>query len=197
MGGADIKDSSSASPFAVLSAVPLPGWQSIAITPLKTKDPQQSKGQSYQYRQNNHQLDIETRYEKYTGNVSRLISFYTQIRPATVTLTLKHQKGLGFYSIFSYDQRTYLSACINPIGESTVTEQQFVRNYYRSGWSLKRILGWTAGQNELFDSRCLWSLLSISQGSDALATSSAETEQRLEATWFDWYRWWRAHFPSP
>lgn len=173
--------------FVFPSTVPLSEWQNLKSTPSQPTDKSQAQGQSYQYRRNNEQLNIEARYEIYTeGNVGRLLNVYTPIKPATVNLTIKHQENIGFYSLFNYQEKAYLSACINPKGEATVTAQQFTQNKYAYGFDVKRMLFWVAGQNDLFDGRCLWTLLSIpidSSESDSLE----KAYQTLEKVWFEWY----------
>jgi cyanosortase A-associated protein len=170
------------------ASISLSQWQLTNAKSLTAiKEGQSDSGQQYEYRQNRDRLEIQARYEQYTdGNVSRLLVVYTPIQPATVQLLIKHREGIGFYSLFEYEGKAYLSACLNSSGQSTVTEQQFVQNKYAYGWSPQRTLFWILGHNDLFDARCLWTLLSTSVTSDST--------QNLENAWFDWYRWWKPKF---
>ncbi|MGF1478919.1 MAG: cyanoexosortase A system-associated protein [Cyanophyceae cyanobacterium] len=173
------------------TAVPLPGWQLVETTLLAAKN-SESPGQLYQYRRQNRSLEISARYQVSTdGSVNRFLVVYTPIRPATVSPQLRYQEAIGYYSLFQYKDRGYLSACINPRGKTTVTEQQFTRNGYLQSLRGERLLLWLLGQNELFDNRCLWTLLSTPVDTDISMTD----EQILEEVWSNWHRWWQAHFP--
>ena len=171
-------------------AIPLPNWQQIDTQPLEAQRVPQYPGQLYQYRQQGQQLEIEVRYERYTdGNFSRLINIYTPMEPGRIDFQIKRQDGIGHYVLFEEEDQAYLSSCLNPVGESTITEQQFVQNRYRHSWSVQRLALWAIGQNDLLDGRCFWTLLSMpipAEGEDREGTY-----QTLESTWFDWYRWWQ------
>lgn len=174
------------------ATIPLAQWQPLAAKPLEAINQAQSIGKKYQYRQNGDRLEIEARYEHYTdGNISRLLVVYTPIKPATVQPIVKYREGIGSYSLFEHNDRAYLSACINYAGETTVTEQQFVQNKYAYGWSPQRTLFWILGQNDLFDGRCLWTLISVPLSSDSYVLAIEKAREELENAWFDWYRWWK------
>lgn len=183
-----------ASSVQLPETVPLPKWQLIDANPLTAVDnPQLMNGQRYQYRRKGDRLDVEVRYEANTdGNVSRLLVVYTPIQPATVSLAVKHRQEIGYYSIFYYKRKAYLSACINSQGISTVTEAQFFRNKYTQALSLNRMLSWIIGQQDLFEGNCLWSLLSTSVEQDSHPFLIDVAFWKLETTWFDWYRWWKS-----
>lgn len=179
-------------------AVPLAPWQQVEAQPLAATNKEiPNPGQRYQYRQNGRQLAAEVRYERYTeGNISRLINIYTPIQPGLLSVQGKHQEGIGSYALFQYEDRAYLSACLNPIGESTVTEQQFVQNRYRHGWSATGVLLWVVGQQDLLDGRCFWTLMSVPVAADGDSVALEGAYQTLELAWFDWYRWWRSQIAS-
>ena len=179
--------------FDFPATVAIAQWQLINTEPLKTTDQDHlNPGQQYQYIRQGDRVKIEVRYEHYTdGNVNRLLNIYTPIKPATVWLTVKHREDIGYYGLFTYQDQAYLSACINPSGQSTVTEQQFVQNKYSYSWSPQRTLLWVIGQNDLFDGRCFWTLLSTNVTSNSDTTSLEKAYQNLEEVWFDWYRWWK------
>jgi cyanosortase A-associated protein len=150
-------------------------------------------GRRYQYRQNRQELEVEVRYERYTdSNISRLLNIYTSIKGAALTLNAKRQEGIGYYALLQHEERAYLSACLNPIGESTITQQQFTQNRYQHGWSIRRVFFWAIGQDDLIESRCFWTLLSTPVPADADATALERADKTLESAWFDWYRWWRS-----
>lgn len=184
--------------FVFPTAVPLPDWQQVESAPLKTSKANFLAGQRYQYRRDSVLLDIEMRYVNYTdGNVSRLLGVYTPVKSTTVDPTISHQEGVGFYSVFVYQGRAYLSACINSRGGSTATEQQFVQNRYSYDLQFGRILLWALGQKDILDRRCLWSLLSTPVGAQLKSAPKEPKEafQVLETAWFSWYRWWQPNFP--
>lgn len=173
--------------------VPLLSWQLKSVQPLKATDPSRfDGGQLYQYGQNRDRLTVQTRYERYTdGNVRRLLVVYLPIEPAMAQLGIKYRENAGYYGLFEYEGRAYLSACLNSTGRSTVTEQQFVQNRYARGWNLKRSLLWIIGQNDLFDGSCFWTLMSVPLSSDSDEIAIAQAYRDLEKAWFDWYQWWK------
>lgn len=182
------------SSFVLPSAVPLPGWQPLPshlLVAPTAKDPSYISGRQYQYIQNDLPLNIEMRYLVNTvGDVKGLIKTYTSIPSSPV---LHQQEGIGFYGLFTYQGKAYLSSCINPSGGSTVTDNQFKQNRNIYDLQLGRLLPWLLGQEKLKDERCLWAHLSI-----PLRHSSPEPSyQTLESAWVSWYQWWRPRFPKP
>ncbi len=154
-------------------------------------------GQLYTYRQNAGKpeaatITAEVREELGDGNVSRFLFVYTPIRTANSTLQLRFQAGVGYYGVLSHEGQAYLSACINPSGGSTVTEQQFTQNRYQYDLNVGRLLPWIAGQESLLDRRCIWTLMStpVAQG-----TSPDAAYKTLETAWFSWFQWWQSNFP--
>ncbi|MBR8828587.1 MAG: cyanoexosortase A system-associated protein [Gomphosphaeria aponina SAG 52.96 = DSM 107014] len=194
------KPENSVNSFIFPEQVPLPVWEQIKSIPLREKQKNEKlavyNGQKYIYNQNDYELAIQARYEKYTdSNMGRLLIVYTPIQPGTVQIKLKYKEGIGHYGVFLYDEKIHITACINPQGKTTATEQQFVKNKYLYTLSLKRTLLWAIGQNDLADSSCLWTLLSGPFDSQADETTREATYEKLEAAWFDWHNWWRPRFP--
>jgi cyanosortase A-associated protein len=179
--------------FDFPATIPVKGWEFIKANPLKTNTPEQSHlGKIYTYQQKGDRLEITMRYEQYAdGNIGRMLVAYTSIKPATVRPQIEHNNEVGFYTLFEYQQKAYLSACINYAGQTTATEQQFVQNKYAHGWSWQRTLLWVIGQNDLFDGRCLWTLLSTPLPENADFTSTEKAYQDLETAWVDWHDWWK------
>jgi cyanosortase A-associated protein len=179
-------------PPSFAETVSLGQWQLEKTQPLKAENKTESEGFQYQYSQKNERLEIQSRFERYTdGNISRLLVVYTPIKPATVQPQLKNREGVGHYYLFEYKNKAYLSSCVNYAGQATVTEPQFVQNKYKYGWSLPRAFLWIIGQDDLFDGRCLWTLMSIPLGSDSDNITKDKAYADLEAAWFDWYSWWQ------
>lgn len=191
-----------ATPFAFPADVPLPEWQfksSHALAVPITTNPSYLSGKYYQYIHNNLTLDIEMRYVINTkGDIKSLIKNYSSMPPASskLSLVLRQRRGIGFYSLFAYQQRAYLSSCINSRGSSTVTVSQFRHNRYLYdniyNISFKeRLIPWLQGRGSIQDMRCLWAHLSI----PLKHTSSETTYQTLEKAWVSWYQWWHPRFP--
>jgi len=104
---------------------------------------------------------------------------------------------VGYYGVLTHEGKAYLSACINPRGESTVTEQQFRQSLYATDLQVGRILPWISGREPLLDRRCLWTLMStpLPSGKNTDSTASEAAYKTLEAAWFNWFRWWQPKFP--
>jgi cyanosortase A-associated protein len=193
-----------ATPFVFPTAVPLPEWElknSRAIAASVTKNSSNLSGRRYQYIQNDLTLDIEMQYALNTkGDVKSFIQNYSSLPLSSrqLALILRQQQGIGFYSLFAYQQRAYLSSCINSQGGTTVTVSQFRqnRNIYDNIYNMRfkeRLIPWLQGRGSIQDMRCLWTHLSI-----PLKNSAPEDAyQRLEKAWFSWYQWWHPRFPQP
>ncbi|MGA9380656.1 MAG: cyanoexosortase A system-associated protein [Phormidium sp.] len=182
-------------PLEFPAIVPLQEWQSLPSFPLVDSSgdriPVFLSGRRYQYIKNNLTLDIEMRYFVDTsGEVKDFIKTYGSI---SVSPLIRQKEEIGFYGLFTHQERAYLSACINPHGSSTVTARQFKQNRNLYDLQFNRLLPWLLGQENLKDERCLWTNLSI-----PLNHSSPEVAyQSLENVWFSWYRWWNPQFPKP
>ena len=186
-----IKDKQTVTAFTFPQEVPLPQWQFTISRPLAqpTKKIYQVIAQKhYQYLNKNLVLDIEMRYLK-DGDVVQLLRDFNFISSPAV---VRQQQGVGYYGLGVEKQRAYLSACINPQGGSTFTNQQFNLNLYIHAIQPKRLLSWILSHKQLQDNRCLWAHLSV-----PLKNSAPEAAyQVLEKAWFSWYRWWEPRFPK-
>lgn len=178
--------------------IPLPNWQAISSSDLTAKNEDQSDlGRLYQYHNGQEKLKIDARYQLYTdSNASRLLMVYEGIPPATILPKTKYIKDLGHYYLFDYKDQAYLSACLPPKGETSVTQQQYVNNRYRYGWSIPRSFFWLIGQQDLFESRCLWTVVSMPVDTYASADATDKAFEQLEKAWFAWFDWWQKN-PFP
>ncbi len=178
------------------SQVPLSEWQQIESQPLPpAQDAEILASRTYLYSQNNLNLDVEMRYllTKH-GDVKMLMQKHKRIERNPGKLKIRNQKGIGEYGIWETPDRTYLSACINPGGGSSVTSETFRKNRNTHDLSISRLLPWLLGQTELRDWRCLWAVISLPVD----ATKSPEDVYPiLETAWVSWYRWWQPQFPKP
>ena len=189
-------------PFAFSSVVPLPGWQMLEshslvepiASPPKSLDSVLAS-RKYLYKRNDYRLEINMRYIVGTsGNLVDYFNTYTSLKwnNSHLLQNFRQQEGVGFYSLFVYQGRSHLSACINPHGGSTVTTAQFLANHHTYGLRLQRLIPWLLGKGSLQDRRCVWAHLST-----PLNQESAETTYPvLEQAWLSWYQWWRPRFPQ-
>jgi cyanosortase A-associated protein len=200
--------------FDFPSDIPLNNWQQLDSKPLnitvQSNNPERlESGRSYQYNKKNTQmaegtssaderqrqiLEIEARYIIGSrGYVENYISKYTDIAPkAFKAEQIKYSKEIGYYFLFKDNHRAYLSSCISPRSQSTVTQKQFASNRYQADLKPNVLFNWLLGKASIRDSRCLWMQLSM-----PLNTSEAQiTYATLQEAWSDWYRWWLTHFPS-
>jgi cyanosortase A-associated protein len=182
--------------FEFPNSIPLNNWQQLDSKPLnitaQSDSPERlASGRSYQYTKGNTQMEIEARYIVGSrGYVESYIDKYTDINPEA--LKAEYSKGIGYYYLFKDNHRAYLSSCISPRSQSTVTQKQFASNRYQADLNPTIFLNWLFGKASIRDSRCLWVQLSI-----PLNTSETQnTYSTLQAAWSDWYRWWLPHFPS-
>lgn len=184
-----VSNKSDITSFVFPEKIPLPQWQqvsSISLPQSTAKNIEVTAQKSYRYTQNHLPIDIEMRYVK-SGDVPWLIKTFRSI--STSGIVRQHQE-IGFYGLGIDKQQAYLSACINPQGDSTFTSEQFNQNLYKL--NSKNILSWLQGERNLKDKRCLWTHLTVN-----LENSSPETAyQILENAWFSWYRWWKPQFPE-
>lgn len=181
--------------FTFPENIPLASWQLFESTPLEdNKKANLISARLYEYQQNNLLLQVEMRYLiKTSGNVKTMAEQYRNQEISLSTLTIHHEKGVGFYGLTATSDRAYLSSCINPYGGSTVTGEQFRDNRNTHDLRATRLVPWLLGQQELRDFRCLWSILSIPLEKN----SPAEAYPLLEKAWFEWYAWWQPRFPKP
>ncbi|VEP12229.1 conserved hypothetical protein [Hyella patelloides LEGE 07179] len=186
--------------FAFPEQIPLPFWeyrgnQAINVSKLnseKSQDVIQSANR-YQYQENDTRLDIEVYYLTDTrGNVESLLVEQTKITPESLKTQEIEQQDNGYYSIFSDRDRTYLSSCLNPTGNSTVTQKQFSQNLDRRQLNLKLLGNWLLGKDSIRDRRCLWVTISIPNDN----SSFLQPRGILEQVWQNWYEWWQPRFPS-
>jgi cyanosortase A-associated protein len=180
--------------------VPLAGWQMQDSQPLATQRLNNGKalpGWHYRYQLNQELLNIKLRYITDAGtskkNLQQMLQTFTPISESAIqTLTVKHHPEVGFYSQFVDKQTSYLSACVNPLGGSTVTSEQFSQNRNLYDLRLNRFWDWFLGRAKLKDNRCLWVILSLQRN----LTRPNISDQKLETAGVVWLSWWQVHFPK-
>lgn len=194
-----VKPTAIPAPFVFPAEVPLTGWQPLASRPLVNKFAKNQKllsGRLYQYKQNKIPIDIETLYTVETsGNVMGFIRNYTSIPLSAIQISSRsdrYQEAVGYYLLFVYQKRAYLTSCINPHGESTITLPQFQHNRYTYDIQFSRLLNWLINQENIRDLRCVWVHSSIPLNTN----SPKDAYTILENAWFSWYQWWYPRFPK-
>ncbi|HCF29491.1 MAG TPA: cyanoexosortase A system-associated protein [Cyanobacteria bacterium UBA11049] len=185
-----------ATAFVFPASVPLNNWQSLpshSLNPQANKLTNYLSGRQYQYIQNDLSVNVEMRYVVNTvGDVQEYIKQNTNISLSKSKYTQRQQGGIGFYNLFTYQGKAYLSTCINPRGGTTVTDRQFKQNRNTYDVQFNRIVPWLLGQKELKDNRCLWTHIST----PLKDTTPDHSYQLLETAFFSWYQWWYSRFPN-
>jgi cyanosortase A-associated protein len=184
-----------ATPFVFPTTVPLPQWQLLDTRPLKiTNDPNFLASKRYRYQQSPLLLTIDMHYIiQSSGDVKDFLEKHLFSQQAATSVAIRQKVGVGFHALFTYQEKAYLSSCINSRGGSTVTFDQFRQN--RNTYDVKpgRLILWFLGFQELRDFRCMWNTLSIPLDK----TQPEEAYSILESAWFSWYSWWEPRFPRP
>ena len=192
------KRTSQISKHSFPESITLSQWDLLftkSVNPNLVKSPAYISGQfisgkHYRYRKKERYLEIEMRYLVDTdGDLKSFITSQT----GELATALKQDSNGGFYSIYIDNEKAHLSSCINPRGDSTVTSDRFKRNRMIYDIRISRVFPWLLGKAELQDNRCLWAHISTPLDR---RTSVEDTYQILETVWFDWYAYWRSHFPE-
>jgi cyanosortase A-associated protein len=190
------------SSFEFPSQIPLNTWQQLDSKSLEISTQSRAphnperleSGRSYQYTKNDTKIAIEARYLVGSrGHVDSYISQYIQVdSQALKPEKIEYLEGIGYYRVFTFENRAYLSSCISPRSHSSVTQKQFASSRYQADLKPKIIFNWLLGKASIRDHRCLWTHLSttISKSDPKIAYET------LETAWIDWYRWWLPRFPS-
>lgn len=176
--------------------VQLPNWQfskSAAISPNNPKLEEFFLDiYEYQYKQQQQTLNVRMYYTISTrGESTGFLGKRFEIDSAVIPITqeFKGNEETGYYSLFEYKGRSHLISCINPLGSSTVTSQQFLANRNQYDLQPQRVMAWVLGQEALRDSRCLWVEISM-------PLESKVAYPILEKAWGDWYQYWQDKFPQ-
>ena len=181
--------------YEFAETIPLSQWKLSSSKPINSSLARSLSGKfisgkHYRYQQDKKYLDIEMRYVVDTDG--DLKTFITD-RTSELSPGLRSDSDRGFYSVYVDPDKAYLTACINPRGGSTVTSDRFRRNRTIYDNDLQRVISWLLGKTELKDKRCLWAHLAITLEKDV---SVEEHYRLLETAWFDWYDYWRSHYPK-
>ncbi|MCW6036349.1 cyanoexosortase A system-associated protein [Spirulina subsalsa FACHB-351] len=169
--------------------VPIPSWKSLP-KPLEIKERSDPdlfpQAETYYYQQNNRVVQVEMRLVTNEEDARTLMKQYANI---SQPVEIREHPNQGFYAVTANPDYTYLTACINARGHSTVTHLQFKQNGYRYGLDGSRLLAWLTREQPLRDPRCFWTLI-IMPASDVPLANPLEG---VEEVWTGWYDWWRSH----
>lgn len=193
-------------PPLTFSQIPIAGWQIIKQEQIGTDPanvrPHVLANQRYLYRNQGQPqkiLTVEVRHflqRKLPVDTPQLINLFLmdKERGATLPLTIaeKQFSGNNYYSLFTYQQRAYLSACIDSSRNSTVNLSQFWQHRIDHDLRSQAIFSWLFGPASLIDQRCLWSQVSMPLKGAKLESVYAT----LISFWEEWFDWWRSHYPS-
>jgi len=183
--------------------IALSGWRfrdvqpllDAAGEPLTEKNPAELLAAgTYIYQQDDYHLKIDMHYLIHLDpNLRNLMLKYEKETPKTPFISTIQENEFGSYSLFTEQDNAYLSSCINPRGETTVTAAQFTQNRYTYDLKVDRLIPILLGQTTLQDARCLWVHMTLPINPEQ---SQEETFQTLETTWADWYETWQPRFPD-
>ena len=180
-------------PFTFPEQIPLSGWKQVRSHALNFPSSNELipiASRSYQYLSpDGLTLTIQMRYlNTAKADIPKLLREY--IEDSSIT-QITHQEGVGAIALGNHQDRSYLSACINPQGPSTVTSDQFLQTKLVAGKTLNGFLGWLWGKSNLLDQRCLWSHLTLSRQGE-----NQNSPKILQKAWQTWFNWWTSHYPS-
>ena len=164
------------SAYTFPATVELPSWQFVESHPLpqvflepttETREvkPQRDfvlSGRAYRYQRGRFTMNIEMRYLIYSvGDLEQYYEVLGRSPSEPLTNNLRHSQEQGYYAVFKRGDVAYLTACINPRGGSTVTEEQYVYNRRMLDSRPEYWLPWLLGNHSMRDFRCLWTELSL------------------------------------
>lgn len=175
------------------AVVPLTDWRSADSQILKPEAGNQRPGYQYRYQKDGKTLQIQARYyDKIFLGLGHAAMAHKIAPPASINPEMIHDPQRGYYAIFTFDDRAYLTGCLNARGETTVTQSQSVRNRYKNGWSIPSVIGWLALGTNFADSRCLWTVLTLTDGAATLSPQAQAS--LLQSAWIGWQDWWKPRF---
>jgi cyanosortase A-associated protein len=179
-------------PMTFPQTLEIPDWSAIGTTALMTQTKSSARydqvlsGQSYEYTRHSTQIRIELRaLFTTTGDITNF--FETQTKLKLESLDFKdYTSNLGSYRVFTAQNQTYLSSCIDANGKASITPEQFRSNRYQDDWKGDRLLHWAIGQRSLLEYRCLWVLISTPATQPELASAA------VQQVWRDTEPQWRS-----
>ena len=117
----------------------------------------------------------------------------------TAAADVQYQSGIGYSGRFQIEDTTYLSACINPRGETTFFIDQFLHNQSIYDRDPARLFPVLFGRQTWTDQRCLWTHMALSpnvSGAESSIELSRDMQSLLDETWAEWHSIWQPQFPQ-
>lgn len=106
-----------------------------------------------------------------------MISQSLELESAPQNLTIRKNKNIGSYGLFSQGNKTYLTTCIHAQGKTAFTSEDFAK---LSNYNLRsRLFPWILGLSDLRDWSCLWVKMSISIDNITEEKADELLQQRL------------------
>jgi cyanosortase A-associated protein len=145
-------------------------------------------------------LTVDSRYyitRKIPAQTGELLNAFMMKRtyggkPLPFQLSQREFSPGNYYDLFHYQQRAYLSACIDPKGFSNVSTGQLRQRQLDQRRDGLKVLNWLFSPAPLMDERCVWTQLSMPYtGNDP-----QPTYQQLGQFWEQWLPWWRQNYPK-
>ncbi len=184
--------------FSFPQNIPLTNWQQanneiLALESQKEVREQVQVGNLYRYINGEVELDITMYYLANTrGDVDDLLSKHTSTDFEDWQLREIAETDRGFYRLVSNREGTHIAGCLNSIGTTTVSEQQFSSSLNGRQLDLDLFRDWLLGRASIRDRRCLWVMISTSNS----GLDSLEPIEVLLPVWHSWLDWWQSNFPS-
>ncbi len=176
--------------FEFPEQVPLSGASWVNSQPTE-RPAQESYAQSfdsrhYDYEYQGQPLEVEILYVEGTGgSLERFFENFEALDQSQLPSVseMREAPGIGFYQLYSDQSYAYLSACIAPVGKSSVTFDQFLQYWASHLYLLGR---------DYLDDRCLWTHLRLPLQDQTSTQAYAD----LEVVWQNWHSFWRRRFPG-
>lgn len=177
------------------SQLSLSGWKEQESTSLVT-DPESElrfdrlhSGQEYHYQKQQTQVRVALRFFSPTfGNTKKYIqeAYDKEFQKNYEQGNTRYLSNLGYYHLFTNEEKAYLSACLNPTFESTVSSAQYARQANKHFFERKNLIPRLLGQKSFRERRCLWVNLSTPLNPDSPETSYQILESVFKAGYTKW-----------
>ncbi len=189
------------SPLQFSSQLNLSDWEqensiSLVTTPqTELTHHRLRSGRKYHYKKQQRQVEAALRFISPTfGNIEKYLQ-----KTYDKTFQIAYQQGqtnylpsFGYYRLFKDEKQAYLSACLTPTFESTVSQRQYVSQANRQVFNWQTLIPRLLGEKSLRERRCLWVNLSTPLNSNSPETSY----QLLESVFKTGYPKWQGLFKN-
>lgn len=179
------------------ASIPLSRWQFVQATPIglqklytpslaTSADDLTISGKHYRYLRKDQPISIEMRYFGDYSSVSDIVKEAT-VQLERIQLT-PAKSSVGAHAIYQRSNQLFITGCIPPSRETTITAGQLRGAQNRPDVLARRALPWFLGQASLRDLRCVWVRMSM-------PINSTNTSEDLEQAWIEWVQWWQKNYP--